>query len=249
MEKIDFRKIENYDTETTKVIPFSRSGMTFNGMDISFGNMNPKYPVKFFGYTYPCPEYIYITGFYGKNTSECIEIQKKILSHKGGAKTLKTIYRKNPEYTKYARSDFDSDEWKFHLMLYAVWLKCLQNDNFSKMLTEIPDDYIIVENQNGFHGWSIADWGCKNKLAFQKYKKEKEKIKFSGATKGITRLMDNAKLETGQIGVWVGMNHQGKILMACRKALIKGNEPPIDYCVLNNAEIYLFGKRLIFLKD
>lgn len=244
---MDFTKIENYDTAVTKVIPFSRTGIVYNGWDLSFGNMNPAFPVTFFGKKYPCPEYIYISAFYGKNTPECINIQKMILNHTGGAKTLKKKYRKSVEFTQYGRKDFNTSEWHYHLMLYAVWLKCLQNKEFAQMLLSIPEDYVIIENQNGFHGWELADWGCKNKIAYRAYiEKNKEITEEYGGINGVVQMRDNAKIETGQTGIWTGMNHQGKILMACREALRRGIEPPINYDALNKAEIYFYGERLHF---
>lgn len=245
MKGIDFKRIERYDTSVVKVVPFSRTGMTFKGWDISFGNMNPEFPVTFFGYKYPCPEYVYISGFYGKNDAKCIEIQNDIKNHVGGAKTLKSKYRKKQEYTQYGRKDFDNDEWRFHLMLYAVWLKCKQNKRFADMLLAIPEDYVILENQNGFHGWELADWGCKNREAYKAYMQANKLITASNAT-GIGKLRDEAKLKACEFGIWEGMNHQGKILMACRDALRKGSVPPIDYELLNNAKIFLFGKLLTF---
>jgi len=248
MEKINFTHIEQYDTSKVKVIPFSRSGMEWNGCDISFGNMNPEYPVEVFGVKYPCPEYVYILGFYGKNDTDCIRIQEEIKNFKGGAKALKGVYRKDPNYILHGRPDFNKSEWHYHLMLYAVWQKCLQNKKFADMLLAIPDDYVIVESQNGFHGWSLADWGCKNNIAHRLYMEEKKRIEeMYGSANGVVKMRDDAKIRIGQTeGVWIGMNHQGKILMACREALCNNCEPPIDYKALNDAEIYFYGKEVKF---
>lgn len=48
------------------------------------------------------------------------------------------------------------------------------------------------------------------------------------------------------IGEWKGQNNMGKILMICRDCLVVGKEPPIDYDLLRQSNIYLFGKLLTF---
>ena len=48
------------------------------------------------------------------------------------------------------------------------------------------------------------------------------------------------------IGEWRGQNNYGKILMICRDCLIQGIEPQIDYDLLRQSNIYLFGKKLSF---
>lgn len=48
------------------------------------------------------------------------------------------------------------------------------------------------------------------------------------------------------IGVFVGENNLGKILMICRECLVQGTEPPIDYALLDSKNIHLLGKRLTF---
>lgn len=49
---------------------------------------------------------------------------------------------------------------------------------------------------------------------------------------------------TDERGQLVGENNLGKILMICRRALVEGSEPHIDYDLLHSSHIYLFGHRL-----
>lgn len=49
---------------------------------------------------------------------------------------------------------------------------------------------------------------------------------------------------TNEDGKLVGENNLGKILLICRRALIEGTEPHIDYDLLRSKDIYLFGKLL-----
>lgn len=46
------------------------------------------------------------------------------------------------------------------------------------------------------------------------------------------------------VGIFVGQNNIGKILMICRHCLIEGIEPTIDFDFLQSAHIVLFGKEL-----
>ena len=242
---IDYLNVEYYDTARTNVVPFSRADYTLNGWEIGFGNMRSDFPVTFFGYHFACPETAYIACYYGLDNPQCVSIQHEILQCING-KTCKGRYRRNHEYTQHGRKDFHGSSWHFNLMLYLVWLKCQQNSHFADMLLAIPDEWVIVENQNGFNSvnvngdYSIGDWGCKNAIANAAYRTESKAIK-SQPVRGKGRLLMESKLTTGQTGVWVGMNHQGKILMACRKALRTNSEPPIDYDTMNTAHIYLFG--------
>lgn len=247
---IDYMNVECYDTSCINVVPFSKADYTLNGWEIGFGNMRSEFPVTFFGHHFSCPETAYIACYYGLNTPECINIQHEIQQCTNG-KTCKGRYRKNREYTQYGRSDFHGSPWHFNLMLYLVWLKCQYNKHFADMLLAIPDDWVIIENQNGFNAvnvdgdYSLGDWGCKNTVANAAYRSQAKIIK-SQAVRGKVKLLMEIKLATGQTGVWTGMNHQGKILMACREALRTGSVPPIDYESLNAARIYLFGSLLQF---
>lgn len=243
---VDFTKVEEYNTATVKVVPFSKSGLVLNGWDISFGNMNPNYPLYFYGYKFECPEIPYIMCCYGLNNPDCIRIQKEIMTFSQGARKCKQIYRRKPIYAQYRRTDFQESSWHFYLMLYLVWCKCQQNPEFAQMLLAIPDDWVIVENQNGFSTVGrIGDWGCKNELARKELHEIKREIKAS-KERGKIKKIEAAKLATGQHGVWVGRNYQGKILMACRASLRTNSIPYIDYDALNNARIYLLGNLLHF---
>lgn len=243
---IDFTKIEEYNTDLVKVVPFSRSGLIYYGWDISFGNMNPKYPLDVFGHHFTCPEIPYIACFYGEKNTDCIRIQKEIITFAEGAKRCKQIYRRNEINTKFGRADFHESTWHFQLMLYLVWCKCLQNPEFAQMLLAIPDDWVIIENQNGFNSiGTVGDWGCVNVIAEKERRQINKAIKQS-QERNMVKRKDSAKLETGQHGIWIGMNHQGKILMACRAALRTNSIPYIDFNSLNMAHIYFLGNLLRF---
>lgn len=244
---IDFMRMETYDTSLLNVVAFSSGGFTYDGSSIGFGNMK-RYPIEFMGHTFSCPETAYIACCYGLNNEDCIRIQKEIQSCTNGL-FCKRKYRYNELDEKYGRKDFHQSIWHFNLMLYLVWLKCKKYPEFCEMLLAVPDDTIIIENQNGFKKAKVGDWGCKNLIALKAYKERYKALREHGLSKA--KAKGKAIIQTWNRGVWSGCNHQGKILMACRAALRNGTEPCVDYQSLNDAELYLFGKQLLFggLKD
>ena len=64
--------------------------------------------------------------------------------------------------------------------------------------------------------------------------------------KDLKHLINVETNKINDIGVWKGQNNIGKILMICRDCLIEGSEPEIDYDLLQQSNIYLFGKKLSF---
>ena len=64
--------------------------------------------------------------------------------------------------------------------------------------------------------------------------------------KDLKQLINVETNKINDIGVWKGQNNIGKILMICRDCLIEGSEPEIDYDLLQQSNIYLFGKKLSF---
>lgn len=239
---IDFMRMEEYDTATVNVVAFSNGLFKFNGHSIGFSNMK-NYPITFFGERFMCAETAYIACCYGLNDPDCIRIQHEIQAFTNGLK-CKRQYRYNALDGEFGRRDFHESEWHFNLMLYLVWLKCKTHPKFREMLLAVPDDTVIIENQNGFKKVRVGDWGCKNADAKAAYDQRLKELK--GAGKATTKMKESATIDTWNIGVWTGMNHCGKILMACRAALRNGTEPFINYRALNDAEVYLFGERLIF---
>lgn len=239
---IDFMRMEEYDTATVNVVAFSNGLFKFNGHSVGFSNMK-NYPITFFGERFSSVETAYIACCYGLNDSDHIRIQREIQAFTNGLK-CKRQYRLNALDSEFGRKDFHGSVWHFNLMLYLVWQKCKAHPKFCDMLLAVPDGTVIIENQNGFKKVRVGDWGCKNADAKAAYDQRLKVL--MGARKATTKMKEKATIETWNLGVWKGMNHCGKILMACRAALRNGTEPFIDYRALNDAEVYLFGERLIF---
>lgn len=231
IEVIDFEKIEEYSGEN--LIAFSKGNFKYRGENIGFGNMK-NFPIEFFSEKFPSIEHVYIACAYGKNTKECIEIQRQIQSQ-NNALLVKRKFRHNSLEEKFARKDFHPGVWKLHLMLYLVYHKCLQHKEFAQNLLHTQNS-IIIEDQSRHIKVKQGDWGAKNEEAKQEY----YNLLKSGQSQNL------AAINSWKKGVWRGKNYQGKILMACRQALKNNTLPPIDKERLNQAEIYLFEKKLIF---
>ena len=239
---IDYLRMEEYDGSKIDLVAFSNGSFKYNGHSIGFSNMR-SFPIDFMGHTFNSVETAYIACDYGIDSKKNIQIQKEIQAFTNALRCKRT-YRGTEIDKKYGRKDFSDSAWHFNLMLYLVWLKCQKYPEFRKMLLAIPDDTAIIESQNGVKNVKIGNWGCLNPDAKKATRLLKRKLIDSGMA--ATKAKEAAAIQSWNVGKWTGMNHQGKILMACRAALRTGTEPYIDYQALNDAEIYLFGKKLIF---
>ena len=244
---IDYLRMEEYDGSKIDLVAFSNGQYKNDGHSIGFGNMR-NFPINFFGETFLSAETAYIACCYGLNNPDCIRIQREIQKYEN-ALTCKKEYRNrgkkiNKIEEQFGRKDFHQSIWHFNLMLYLVWLKCKTHPDFCRDLLAVPDSTVLIENQNEVPTNGIGDWGCLNPDA----KKAKRKMCNELQGKGMSefKAKEAASINTWNIGKWTGMNHCGKILMACRAALRTGTEPYIDYQALNDAEIYLFGEKLTF---
>lgn len=239
----NFDKFEEYPGCSVKLIAFSKKDYFFNGHSIGLGNMET-FPIEFMGHIFNSPEHAYIACSYGLNNKNCIKVQREIQASTNALK-CKRQYRNTSIAEEIGRKDFHRSHWHLHLMLYLVWLKCLKYPDFRDRLLAIPDDTVIIENQSRMNKIKLGDWGCKNDDAKYAYYRKLDELKACG-TRSRIECEESATIQSWNIGIWRGFNYQGKILMSCRHALRKGIAPQIDTQALNNAKIYLFGKRLVF---
>lgn len=244
---IDFLRMEEYDGSKMDIIVFSKGTFKYNGHSIGFSNMR-NFPIDFFGERFLSVETAYIACCYGLNNPDCIRIQREIQAYTN-SKKCKNDYRKrgdtpNEIEDRFGRKDFHNSIWHYNLMLYLVWLKCQTHAEFREMLLATSDNTAIIENQNEVKYVKEGDWGCLNHDAKLAYRRRSRELQEEGMSE--IRSKEEANIETWNVGVWKGMNHCGKILMACRAALRSGSTPNINFQALNDAEIYLFGKRLTF---
>jgi hypothetical protein len=137
-------------------------------------------------------------------------------------------------------------------MLLVVWEKTKNNEEFRNLLLSIPADAHIIEDTSAFHTYTSNVWGAKNPILTNlrnSKANEMVKILMSEGVSTIKLLDKYAKIVRNQIntyGVWTGKNATGKALKICQLALLNNIEPPIDYDLLNQANIYWFGKKLEF---
>jgi hypothetical protein len=91
-------------------------------------------------------------------------------------------------------------------------------------------------------------WGTRNDEWKKRLNALHKELKAQGMCKAaIKREQDKMRLgEWATVGLFVGQNLMGKILMACKEALEYGSEPSIDYALLNGKRINILGKEVSF---
>ena len=215
-----------------------------NGVALRVTNMAGGYSFECCGTVWADSERLYLCGEYSNDTEEHLAIQKELCSAKSGY-AAKRFYK--AKHKKRIRSDFK--EFRLQWMLFCVWTKCQGNENFRKLLQSIPQDAILVENTTTDTGGTAEIWGCKNEELWNK-RLNLETILMHNHKgmkhKDLKHLINVETNKINNVGVWKGQNNIGKILMLCRDCLIEESEPEIDYDLLQQSNIYLFGKKLSF---
>lgn len=240
---IDLNKVESYDATLFDCWSFKNSADVRDGISIPLGNQCGGFPFTLHGYLFHTSESAYLCGQFSHDTTEHIRIQKELLEEPNGYLAKKKIKKGN---TSQIRTDWDS--FNVQWMLYVIWNKCKYNTDFRDILLAVPSDAIIIENSTTIWGDTAMIWGSMNKeleeardtiekyIGFQNpYMKQKE----------LDSLIVEERNKINCIGVFTdGRNCMGKILKLCQIALLGNNEPPINYVLLNEKKIHLFGKLL-----
>ena len=215
-----------------------------NGINLRLSNMAGGFPFESGGKVWKDSERLYLCGEWSSNTDEHRFIQECLLSYTSGfgAKRFGKSHFKN-----FIRPDFA--DFRLQWMLYCVWQKCKGNEDFRELLLQIPQEVVLVENTTT-DKWSSAEiWGCKNEELWNK-RLNLETILIHNHKgmkhKDLKHLINVETNKINNVGVWKGQNNIGKILMLCRDCLIEESEPEIDYDLLQQSNIYLFGKKLSF---
>ncbi|MCM1293314.1 MAG: NADAR family protein [Bacteroides sp.] len=219
--------------------PFRKVTDIVEGIELRLSNMAGGYPFEVAGVMWPSSEQLYLCGEYTVES-----IQRELLSVTSGYAAKRFIKAK---YRKQVREDFPT--YRLHWMLWVVWQKCLGSSDFRAKLLSIPDGVILVEETTLDTGGTATVWGCRNPelVAYRKQLRERIIRHSTNLTKKALDLRIN--IETNKvrdIGVFVGQNNIGKILMLCRRCLIEGHEPPIDRALLNSKHITILGNKLTF---
>ena len=251
--KIDMSKSDNANLvlgreeiykASSRIWSFKYADDIVNGINLNLSNMVSAYPFEYGGYQWKDSERLYLCGEFSTNTEQDYQIQKKLVESKSGYAAKRFVKSPNK---RFVRADFS--EFRLQWMLYVVWKKCQGNENFRKLLMQVPDDVILVENTTTDKGGTSEVWGCRNAELVNYRNSLAAEITKANPTMKKKDLKHLINIETNKIntiGEWRGQNNIGKILMICRQAIINVKEPAIDYEQLRNAKIYILGKLLQF---
>jgi len=246
IEPINLRQEEDYDCSQLNVWSY-RKGTDFrDGVNIKFGNMCNGFPFKVAGVPFFNSECAYVAGAYAGDDFDSQIIQRLISAESNGQK-CKRIFRGRVEYTVHLRKDFHT--YNIQWMLYLLWQKCLQNEDFANLLKRIPIDAYVVENTSLHHGETSTFWGAKNKelMVVRKYAESEVAkngtFRFKKDLKHAQMMASNAINDTGH---FAGINVMGKIIKICSLSLIFNQEPPMDYTLLHKMGLSMFGQRIDF---
>jgi hypothetical protein len=246
IETINLQLDEAYDCTNLNIWSYRNAGDIRDSINIKFGNMVNGFPFEVGGVKFNHSEGAYIAGLYASNDIDSIRIQNMLCADRNGLWCKKT-YRNLPKYNQFGRKDFY--DYNVQWMMYILWMKSVQNQNFANLLLSLPVDSHVVENTSYHKGETATFWGAKN-IPLKLARKAKE---IEVAKNGVFRT--KAALEQTQtiavnaindIGVFEGKNVMGKIIKLMSLSLLYGQEPTTDNNLLESKELYMLGKRLEF---
>lgn len=241
-------RVERYDATQVHCISFSKASDIVDGINVRFTNMAKGYPFQFRGFTWHDSEMLYLCGEFSENSPLHQTIQEQMRNQTSGFASKLFVKDK---YKNFIRQDFA--DFRLHWMLFVVWMKCKGNAEFATLLSQIPQDAIIIEDTTKQRCETKEIWGCSNlELARRRADVKRMVVKQAKATipniskAALKRLVDKETRKVNRTGTFVGQNNLGKILMICRDSLVNETEPPIDYALLNQSNIYILGKQISF---
>lgn len=248
IETINLNKDETYDCSHLNIWSYRKAGDIREGINLRFGNMVKGFPLEVGGVIFNHSEGAYIAGFYASNDIDSIRIQGLLSTDRNGLWCKKT-YRNLQKYIQFRRKDFY--DYNIQWMMYVLWIKSIQNENFANLLRSLPIDAHIVENTSHHKGETATFWGAKN-IPLRLARKDKEKevakngvFRTKVAQKEAQMLAANA---INDIGVFEGKNVMGKIIKIMSISLLFGQAPPIDYNLLKEKKLFMIGKSIEFQK-
>lgn len=249
-ECIVLGRMETYDASKLNCWAFHKSTDERDGITLSLGNLCGGYPFSLCGHIFSTSESAYLCGEFSLNTPMHAEIQHELQEQKNGFVSKKFIKNK---YKEYIREDWE--EIRLQWMLYVVWYKCIGNADFRDLLLSLPKDAVIIENSNIVRGRVNGNnrdmvWGAKN----DELKEFENHLKFNEKHAPFLKPEYLKKLEEERasiyyVGHFEGQNNMGKVLKMCQIALLNKVAPPIDYDLLREKKIHLFGELLTFDKE
>jgi hypothetical protein len=246
-ESINLLKEESYDCTELNVWSYRSSKDVRQNLNIKLGNMCNGFPFEIAnGVSVFNSECAYIAGAYANSDGKSVKIQKAILEERNGMK-CKRIYRNRKDLVCYMRDDFY--EFNVQWMYYVLWIKSVKNKDFGNLLKSIPRDAHIVENTSKHKGKTSTFWGAKNQELMKARVVAEEKVKKNGVFK-TNAALDHAQMlasnSINNIGQFEGVNCMGKIIKLMSLSLIYGQEPPIDFDLLESKRLFLLGCPIVF---
>lgn len=250
---LDWESIDDYDAAKYDCWGFKTGKEEKDGIVLDLGNQCSGYSFPFHGHTFHSSESAYLCGQFSMNIEECKRIQFQLLYERNGYNAKKKIKNAN---LSLIRTDWD--EFRAEWMLYVIWSKCVGNSAFADKLTSIPRNAIIIENSTTVYEGTNVYWGSVNeeledardKVARYTELQYMKRVRQGKVKKNQTEL--NAEIQAARndihyIGTFKGgHNYMGKILKRCQLALLDGTEPTINFDLLREKGIYLFGNLLTF---
>ena len=250
---LSWGSVDEYDATKYDCWSFKTADDEKDGILLDLGNQCSGYPFIFHGHTFQTSESAYLCGQFSKDTEECKQIQYQLLYERNGYTAKKKIKNANRELIR-----GDWEEIMADWMLYVIWAKCKGNKDFANKLKSLPRDAIILENSTTIHEGTSVYWGSKNteleeargkvaRYTELQYLKKVRQCKIKKNQSELEATMQAARNEIHYIGTFrTGHNFMGKILKMCQIALLDEAEPPINYGLLRQKQIYLFGELLTF---
>ena len=250
---LDWNSVDDYDATKYDCWSFKTGDDEKDGVLLDLGNQCSGYPFSFHGHTFQTSESAYLCGQFSQNTEECKRIQYQLLYERNGYTAKKKV--------KNANRGLIRDDWEEIMadwMLYVIWNKCKGNEDFANKLRALPRNAIIMENSTTIHEGTSIYWGSKNdeleaarekvaRYAELKYMKKVRQGKIKKNQSELDEVMLTARNEIHCIGTFGGgHNLMGKILKMCQIALLNEAEPFINYDLLRQKKMYLFGELLTF---
>lgn len=250
---LDWNSIDEYNAALFDCWGFKTGPDEKDGILLDFGNQCSGYPFSFHGRTFQTSESAYLCGQFSLNTDECNRVQNQLYYEDNGFTAKKKVKNKHRELIR-----DDWDELMADWMLYVVWAKCKGNEAFANKLKSLPKQAIILEDSTSIKEETSVYWGSKNKELEEarekvarytelQYLKKVRQGKIKKNQSELDAEIQAARNEIHYIGTFrTGHNFMGKILKMCQIALLDEAEPPINYDLLRQKQIYLFGELLTF---
>ncbi len=242
--KADLLKSDKYkyDTEKYVCVGFRGTDDKWKDLALPLTNMCNQFSVRIGDIT-KCAssEDAYMLGAFSNNNAKHKDLQEQILATANGWASKRKVRKKN-------RPRSDWRDLKIDWMLYCVWQKIIQNDEFRNIILAIPRGAMIIEDNSLKKSPRDTYWGADNPSRGEFNSWADKYVKsLRLATKAATdRKKEELISNFCNYGTFTGTNEMGRILTYLKDCLHRGIEPEIDYALLNRKKIYILGNLLTF---